>query len=213
MATKNKDATRLSPSISNEHKAKFDEIASRLNLKSQGEVIEYLIDIFEDYLMLKEQSDNQHNNDLPLTNDEQQQVQSAMSNSGLTYQEIAKDGLLQRAKYLNSVAKKQSELESLSDADIKENINKLTFKGVADYRIEQAIQKIIDYNETASQNDKICITKGIVFNITGSNRQTINKFFETKQHWIDDHNNKHNLTDKDNRKGKGYDVKAVLGIE
>ena len=30
---------------------------------------------------------------------------------------------------------------------------------------------------------------------------------------IDDANNKYQLSDKDNRKGKGYDFKKMLGIE
>ncbi|MGL4880861.1 MAG: hypothetical protein ACRC8K_07320, partial [Waterburya sp.] len=99
--------------------------------------------------------------------------------------------------------------DSMSESELKEQ----TFKGVANYRISQAIETIQNHNDNQTEkSNKICLTKGIVFKITGSNRQTINKFFDTYQTMIEDHNNKHQLTDSDNRKGKNYDLKQVLGI-
>ncbi len=145
-----------------------------------------------------------------LSGSEQIEVENALTNSDSQLDVVAKDGLLQRSRYLNSIADKQAKLESMTD----EEMQKATFKGAANFRIEQAISTIINHNNNQSEKSrKVCLTKGIVFKLTGSNRQTINKYFDEHQVMISDHNHKHGLTDADNRKGKGFSFEQLLGVE
>ena len=140
---------------------------------------------------------------------EQKEINDAVANSGLTIEAIAREGTLQRARYLNSIAESQAKLESMSTDDVK----KATFKGVSRHRISQAVEKIREHNDQQTEKkNKVCITRGIVFKITGSNRSNINKFFDEYEVMIDDHNHKHELTDADNRKGKGFDLNQLLEI-
>lgn len=217
------DKVKVSGSISKTHKEKLEKI---LELKkiNQGQLIELFIDMYDEYQELKSKSDKIqfgelsynnigleviYNQDGSVKENEIEIVDNAIKNSGLPLKQIIKDGVLQRAKYLNSIAQSQAKLDSMSEEELKTQ----TFKGVAKYRIEQAIEAIKAHNDKQTEkSNKICITKGIIFKITGSNRQTINKFFDEYQVMIEDHNNKHSLTDKDNRKGKNYDVKEILGI-
>ena len=140
---------------------------------------------------------------------EQKEINDAVANSGLTIEAIAREGTLQRARYLNSIAESQAKLESMSTDDVK----KATFKGVSRHRISQAVEKIREHNDQQTEKkNKVCITRGIVFKITGSDRSNINKFFDEYEVMIDDHNHKHELTDADNRKGKGFDLNQLLEI-
>lgn len=218
------DKVKFSGSISKVHREKLQQILESESLKNQGQLIEMLLDMYDEYRQLKDKSDKIqfgeinynnigleviHNQDGSLKENEIEIVDNAVKNSGLSLQQIVKDGVLQRAKYLNSIAQSQAKLDSMSEEELKTQ----TFKGVANFRIEQAIETIKTHNDRQGEkSEKICITKGIVFKITGSNRQTINKFFDDHYLMIEDHNNKHSLTTKDNRKGKNYDVKKVLGI-
>jgi hypothetical protein len=217
------DKVRVSGTISKDYKEKLEKILELENV-NKGQFIEQLIDMYDEYQKLKEKSNEIqfgelsynniglkiiHNQDGTIKENEIELVDKAIKNSGLSLKEIVKDGVLQRAKYLNSIAQNQAKLDSMSEEELKTQ----TFKGVANYRIEQAIEAIKSHNDkNTEKSDKICITKGVIFKITGSNRQTINKFFEAHYLMIEEHNNKHSLTDKDNRKGKNYDIKEILGI-
>ena len=145
-----------------------------------------------------------------LSGSEQLEVENALINSDSQLDVVARDGLLQRSRYLNSVADKQSQFESMSEDEMKNS----TFRGVANYRIENAIETIMNHNNNQSEKSrKVCLTKGIVFKLTGSNRQTINKYFDEHEVTISDHNHKHSLTDTNNRKGKGFSFEQLLGME
>ena len=191
---------------SHDNKPKLEELAKALNL-SMGDAVDWLI----------ENSNKISSTDsvaaLPSEQysiAEQQEIDNAIVNSGLTIEAIAKEGTLQRARYLNSVAKSQAKLESMSESELKQ----ATFKGASRHRISEAVAKIKEHNDQQTEKkNKVCITKGMVFKITGSNRNNINKFFNEYEVMISDHNHKHELTDKDNRKGKGFDLKELLGIE
>ncbi len=140
---------------------------------------------------------------------EQKEIDQAIANSGLTLEEIVKDGTLQRTRYLNSIASNQAKLNSMSNEELK----RATFKGAAKYKITQAVELVINHNDRQTEKkNKVCLTKGIIFKLTGSNRQTINKFFDDKEIMISDHNHKHQLRDTDNRKGKGFSFEELLGV-
>lgn len=197
---------KLGSSITKEEKALLDLLTQKLN-KNQGEVLGYLIRSFEDSgdrdLVLSLETFN-------LSATEKREVEDALINSESVLEAVAKDGLLQRSRYLNSIADKQGKLASMSEEEMRSS----TFKGAANFRIEQAISIIINHNDAQGEKSrKVCLTKGIVFKLTGSNRQTINKYFDDHQVMISDHNQKHSLTDADNRKGKGFSFEQLLGIE
>lgn len=197
---------KLGCSITNEEKELLDRLTKKLK-KSQGELIGELIRSYQnisnrDAVISLEAFD--------LSGTEQREVENALTNSDSQLDVVARDGLLQRSRYLNSIADKQAQLESMSE----EQMQKATFKGAANFRIEQAISTIMNHNNAQSEKSrKVCITKGMVFKLTGSNRQTINKYFDEHEVMISDHNHKHSLTDADNRKGKGFSFEQLLGIE
>ena len=199
-------AKKLGCSISDEDKALLDLLTKKTD-KNQGELISYLLRSYE---QLGDRESVLSLEAFNLSGKEQQEVENALINSDSQLDVVARDGLLQRSRYLNSIADKQAKLESMSD----EEMQKATFKGAANFRIEQAISTITDHNNNQSEkSQKVCITKGIVFKLTGSNRQTINKYFDEHEVMISDHNQKHSLTDGDNRKGKGFSFEQLLGIE
>ena len=202
---------KLGSSITKEEKEILDRLTKELG-KSQGEVLGLLI---RNYNSPAKNSEDRNDtkislNQFDLSNQEKREVEDALTNSQSELDTVAKDGLLQRSRYLNSIAVKQAKLESMSD----EEMQKATFKGAANFRIEQAIQTVMNHNNSqAEKSRKVCLTKGIIFKLTGSNRQTINKYFDEREVMIADHNGKHELTDLDNRKGKGFSFEQLLGIE
>lgn len=197
---------KLGCSISDEDKQLLDRLTKK-SKKNQGELIAYLL---RSYDQLSNRESVLSLESFNLSGSEQREVENALTNSDSQLDEVARDGLLQRSRYLNSIADKQSQLESMSESEMKT----ATFKGAANFRIEQAIETIMNHNNSQSEKSrKVCLTKGIVFKLTGSNRQTINKYFDEHEVWISDHNHKHSLTDSDNRKGKGFSFEQLLGIE
>lgn len=209
---------KLGCSITDEEKKLLDHLTKKLK-KSQGELIGELI---RNYQSISDRPLNPDNSGLGngdvvislsafnLSASEEGEVKNALTNSECQLEEVARDGLLQRSRYLNSIAEKQASLESMTE----EQMQKATFKGAANFRIEQAISTVMDHNNAqAEKSRKVCLTKGIIFKLTGSNRQTINKYFDNHQVMIGDHNHKHGLTDADNRKGKGFSFEQLLGIE
>ena len=197
---------KLGCSISDEDKQLLDRLTKK-SKKNQGELIGYLLRSYDQLSDLDSVISLEAFN---LSGEEKREVENALTNSDSQIDEVARDGLLQRSRYLNSIADKQAQLESMSD----EEMQKATFKGAANYRIEQAIETIVNHNSNESEKSrKVCLTKGIVFKLTGSNRQTINKYFDEHEVMISDHNHKHELTDASNRKGKGFSFEQLLGVE
>jgi len=200
---------RLSINIRSGYKDKIKNLAHSEDIP----VGDLLIKIFEAYETGQHLEHNHpvalNLNTLNIDNSlEIKEVKDALTNSGLTLIELVKEGLLQRARYYNSIAIKQADFKNMSTETLKNS----TVKGAANYRIENAVQTLIDHNNNEPEKDnKVCITKGMIFKLTGSNRQTINKYFDEQKIGISDHNNKHSLTEDDNRKGKGFDFKALIG--
>ena len=194
-------------SITPQTKISLEDIATDLDL-TLGQTVEYLIDNYHKQGSKKSSG----NNKFPVKNfteSEQKEIETAIKNTQSDLETIVKDGTLQRVRYLNSIAVNQAQLDNMSDDELKNS----TFKGVAYHRINQAIEAIKEHNDKQGEKkDKVCLTRGIIFKLTGSNRQTINKFFDTYHIMIDDHNQKHNLTDSDNRKGKGFNFQELLGL-
>jgi ketosteroid isomerase-like protein len=216
----NKMATKIdttSVRMTKETHRNLAKIRKELNL-TISETIDELITAYRESQNLKQQLEDTQNTVamgeisytlLGLDGEQITTVQDAENNSGQDLKTIVRYGTLQRAKYLNSTMGKK-DFESMSEDELKAT----TTKGSAYHRITQAIEFIKNHNDNQSEKKlKFYISSSLVFKITGSNRRSINQFFKQYQTMIDEHNNKHQLTDMDNRKGKGFDPKIVLGIE
>lgn len=214
-----KDTSRLE--IKKEIKEKFDETTKNLG-KNQSDRILALI---EDYETLKKENENlkkqlQETEKkitigelsytlLGLNGSEIKEVKNAESVSLQSLQSIARDGVLQKARYINSTIGKK-DYDIMSDDELKIS----TTKGSAFQRISNMIEKIKQYNDSQPDNStRFFLSPSLIFKLTNSNFKIINNYFETYRNMIDDSNNKYQLTDKDNRKGKAYDFKKVLGIQ
>lgn len=214
-----KDTARLE--IKKEIKEKFDDMTKELG-KTQSERILALIEGFERFKKENETLKNQLEVTksqiklgelsyilLGLNGSQILEVQNAESVSLQSLQEIAKDGLLQKARYYNSTMGKK-DYDSMSDNELRNS----TSKGSANARISNMIEKIKQYNDNQPDNStRFFLSPSLIFKLTNSNFRIINNYFETYRSMIDDANNKYQLSDRDNRKGKGYDFKKVLGIE
>jgi len=214
-----KDSSRLE--IKKEIKEKFDETTKNLG-KNQSDRILALI---EDYETLKKENENlkkqlQETEKkitigelsytlLGLNGSEIKEVKNAESVSLQSLQSIARDGVLQKSRYINSCLSKK-DYDRMSDDELKIS----TTKGSAFQRISNMIEKIKQYNDNQPDNStRFFLSPSLIFKLTNSNFKIINNYFETYRNMIDDSNNKYQLTDKDNRKGKAYDFKKVLGIQ
>lgn len=214
-----KDTARLE--ITKQTKQKFDEITKELG-KTQSQKIEALIDAYESLKKENESLKNQLEVTesqiklgelsyilLGLNGSEILEVQNAESVSLQSLQAIARDGLLQKARYYNSTMGKK-DYDSMSDNELRNS----TSKGSAFQRIGNMIEKVKEYNDLQLDNSsRFFLSPSLIFKLTNSNFKIINSYFETYRNMIDDINNKYQLSDKDNRKGKGYDFKKMLGIE
>ncbi len=200
------DKIKLGCSISKQEKELLDTLTKKLK-KSQGDLIGLLLTSYENNTNCESVISLESFN---LSGEQQREVENALTNSDSQLDVVARDGLLQRSRYLNSIADKQAQLESMTKSEMRSS----TFKGAANFRIEQAIETIMNHNDNQPEkSQKVCLTKGIIFKLTGSNRQTINKYFDDHEVMICDHNHKHSLTDADNRKGKGFSFEHLLGVE
>ena len=200
------DKIKLGCSITKEEKELLDTLTKKLK-KSQGDLIGLLLTSYENNIDRESVISLESFN---LSGEQQREVENALTNSDSQLDVVARDGLLQRSRYLNSIADKQAQLESMTESQMRSS----TFKGAANFRIEQAIETIMNHNDNQPEkSQKVCLTKGIIFKLTGSNRQTINKYFDDHEVMISDHNHKHSLTDADNRKGKGFSFEQLLGVE
>lgn len=201
-------------STSKDIKERFTTIAKKKKL-NYGQLLSLLLDKFEENsnnTTITENSSHTSINEqsLKLSGTDLKEVRDAITNSDSSLLEIVQAGTLQRARYLNSVSKKESNFDALTDKELKEK----SFKGIAKYRINQAVETIMNHNDLQGEKaNKVCLTRGIIFKLTGSNRATINKFFDDYHVMISDHNQKHSLTDKDNRKGKNFSFEKLLGID
>ena len=209
MSSKKESKMNLRISVESESYDRFKDLASKKKLK-HGDLLNVLLDNYSENSNCENITSDISLESLNLTEDESTEVKKAITNSNSSLLQVMQDGTLQRARYLNSVSKKESNLDNLTDEELRLK----SFKGVANYRINQAIETVINHNNNQGEKaNKICLTRSVIFKLTGSNRAIINKFFDDHHIMISDHNQKHELTDLDNRKGKNFDVKKFLGVE
>lgn len=205
---------KLGTRITEEHKNKLIALCDRENLH-QGEMIQKLIDYYlekgSESTDSKDKDNGDRNNSfldqLELNGKEIKEVQNAVINSGQELKAIAKDGLMYKAKYLNTIQ------TSLSDIP-KEELRSSMAKGVAAYKIEKCVEAIIEHNNNSPEpKDRVCLSKTLVQKLTGSNPKTVGQWFDEHHGLIGDHNAKYQLTHSHNRRGAGFDYFKHLNLE
>lgn len=194
--------SRIFCTLSVQRKEELNHIQKQLNLSKLGDAIAALIDSYRELQELKKHS-------LDLAPSELDEVNKAVERSGMSLDQLTKRGLLKEARTALSLVKHQDKLSNVDP----EKLKKMTFRGVASTRIEQIVTRIMDYNNTrGEQKDRYCISETLVAKLSGSNRNAVREYFDSHKLMIDDHNAKYSLTNADNRKGKGIDVKQVLSL-
>lgn len=209
MITKTKSSQiRLATTITEQCKTELDHVQKQLKLSKQGETVSALLDAYRELQELKKKM-SVESNEFDLSPSEQEEVSKAVERSGMSQEQLAKRGLLKEARTALSLAKYQDKLSEIDP----EKLRKMTFRGVASARIENAVTKLMNYNDTrGEQKDRRCISETFIAKLSGSNRNAVRDYFDSHKLMIDDHNAKYSLTIADNRKGKGIDLKQILGL-
>ena len=109
---------------------------------------------------------------LNLTPAEQQEVKEAIEKSGLSFVELAQQGLLTRARAVKSFADKLNQID-LNDKNQR-------FAGVAAARIHQKVQELMLRGEP--------ITQRIITKETRANLKAIKAYLQQNQPALDAHN-------------------------
>ena len=206
---------RLGGTITTQCKAALEFVQKELKLNGEGDTVAALLVTYREHQkLLKEVEElksqlQEKSNPYGLSNEELEVVNNAVIESGMTFEQLVKRGLLKEARTALSVAKRDIDL---SETD-PEKLKKMTFKGVASARIDHAVNKISDYNDRQGENkDRYFISASLIAKLTGSNRNAVKEFFNSYKLIIDAINDKYTLTNDDNRKGKGIDAKQLLGL-
>ena len=137
-----------------------------------------------------------------LNEQEQDEVNKALEITGMSLLELAKAGLLMKARRLT---KDYTKVETLTPDERKQS----TLAGAAIANLRATADNIIQWNHGQYNNDlRVYLNASILRNLTGSNLNTIKDFLSAYHtpddylHTPDEHNQHYGLTDKDNRKGR-----------
>jgi hypothetical protein len=139
---------------------------------------------------------------LGLSLDEQAEVETALRNSGNSLNELTKAGLLMKARKVNT---EYDKLQSLTPEQRKQT----TLSGAAVANLKKVTDAIVAWNHACYDNTlRVFINASILRTLTGSNLNTIKDFlshFRTNDDHAespDQHNERYDLTEKDNKKGR-----------
>ena len=139
---------------------------------------------------------------LGFNQDEINAVANASKVSGMSQESIIKSGILTRAKKVSSEFEKT---KNLSTEELKQS----TFIGAGHKIIKETIDKLVMSNNAAYDNKtRVFINPSVVRSLTGCNLNSIklvfdNYFTDDKNlETIDEHNQRYELTNRDNKKGR-----------
>jgi hypothetical protein len=137
-----------------------------------------------------------------LNDQEQNEVNKALEITGMSLLELAKAGLLMKARRIASDYTKVATL----DPQQRKNT---TLAGAANANLRATADSIVQWNHGQYNNDlRVYLNASILRNLTGSNLNTIKDFLSLYRtpddylHTAEEHNLHYGLTDKDNRKGR-----------
>lgn len=213
-AAKSKSSPSIRGSVSEEVKTDFDALKDELG-KNQGELIAFLLAQYQQQKSLA----------IEFSTEEENIINQA-TQTGISRDELFKIGVMSEAKKRVSL----TNTFNLEDMDNKtlfspngtqDGKSLKTIAGIGEERVSRTVKAVMAINDKATEkSQKSCITCGLIFNLCGANRATINKFFESHKTMIEDHNLKHGLEPNDNRKGNGFnwyvelaELEHNLGIE
>lgn len=137
-----------------------------------------------------------------LNEEEKNEVQNALEISGMSLLELAKAGLLMKARRVNTDYEKVKTLTP-------EQRRNTTLAGAANANLKTTADRIVQWNHAQYNNNlRVYLNASILRNLTGSNLNTIKDFLSVYRtpddflHTAEEHNQHYGLTDKDNRKGR-----------
>ena len=166
----------------------WNELKEAANMNAD----EFLIEVVNAYVSSKNSQ---------YTKEEMSIINDAVRLSGDSFEDIQKVGTLYRAKYLrtNEMKKRDGE-HDMSElvADLSSNV-----KGVAEARIDNEVNRLMDFNKDVNEGERYRITKTLIFRRTGANYPAINKYFDENESMIDRHHENLNIGLRANRTKKG----------
>lgn len=207
-------AKSVSVKIDPEIKSQLDVIKDELGL-TWNDLFSHLISQYQ----------QQKPSTLQFSKEEENLIGEA-TKTGISQDELYKTGILSEAKKRVSLADTFN-LEDMTDETLfspngtQDGKSLKTIAGIGEERVNRTVKAVMAINDKATEkSQKSCITCGLIFNLCGANRATINKYFESYKVMIEDHNFKHGLSPNDNRKGTGFnwyiqlaELEHNLGIE
>lgn len=128
-------------------------------------------------------------------------VESAIAFSGVSLAEFVRRACHVYAKsFKDKVKQSEEDLTTVSTEDLKSDAFR-THPGRAEELAKRAIYALKKHNDNCTEKDqKWMITQTSIQSLTGSKPATIKAILEKYQNDLDDHNQKHGLTNYDNRK-------------
>lgn len=137
-----------------------------------------------------------------LTEEEKLVVDEALEISKMNLLELAKAGLLLKARKLVTELKKVQELTP-------DQLRNSTLIGSAQAKLRATTDDIVRWNHAQYSNDlRVYLNASILRNLTGSNLNTVKDFLSIYRtpddflHTADEHNQHYGLCENDNRKGR-----------
>jgi len=137
-----------------------------------------------------------------LNEQEQTEVNKALEITGMSLLELAKAGLLMKAR---RIANDYTKVATLDPQQRKQT----TLAGAANANLRATADSVVQWNHGQYNNDlRVYLNASILRNLTGSNLNTIKDFLSVYRtpddflHTAEEHNQHYGLTDKDNRKGR-----------
>lgn len=157
--------------------------------KSKGE---FFIDMINSYVSSKKAN---------FSKDDMNIINEAVKLSGESFTDIQKVGTLYRAKYLRTSAKTVKSQNIDTDSLISDLTSKV--KGVAESRISNEIERLIEFNKKTNSDFRYRLNKSLISRRVGANRPAINKYFNDNEDMIEKHHEKFDIDSNQNRNRKG----------
>lgn len=117
--------------------------------------------------------------ELTLSSADRRLVEEVCSETGKSMSETVSKALVAYAKRVKPVSK-NTNFSEMTFQELMEFAKTSTAKGLAVAKIEKLVESIETYNlkVAVDDEDKVYLTPNLVFTITNTNRNTINKWFE-----------------------------------
>jgi hypothetical protein len=140
---------------------------------------------------------------------EEEEIMGKAINLGIDQNKVFKMALVAAAK--KELALAEFDVSNMTDEllfDPEGHVADKSLKsvtGMGPERVKRTVKALMDLNNEATTfKRRFCVTRGLVFTLCGSNRASINAYFDENEKAIDSHNDKYGLLPSANRKGVGW---------